>query len=91
MRTKEEKVLLSEDMVFAGVISALVKNQWIVNSGLCLFIFWGFIQAALGRRANAVGSLSQVHRTARLDWMRSLVEPYLKANLDVTYAETFEV
>jgi len=63
------------------------ENQWIVNSGLCLFIFWGFIQAALGRRANAVGSLSQVHRTARLDWMRSLVEPYLKANLDVTYAE----
>jgi len=59
-----------------------LENEWVVHSGLALFIVWGFVQALLGKRRAAVRALSQVHRTARWSWMKRLVESYIIANCD---------
>jgi len=56
------------------------ENQWVVHSGLIFLIILGFVQAGLGKRTAALETLSQVHRTARMQWMKELVEKYIIAN-----------
>ena len=63
------------------------ESEWVVHSGLFLFILWGFVQAFIGKRAEEVKIFSQVHRTTRLRWMRRLVEGHIIANCDAVYQE----
>jgi glycosyltransferase involved in cell wall biosynthesis len=62
------------------------ENDAMVHTALLGLMARGGVDAVLRRRANAVAVLSQVHRTTRLPTMRRLVEPYIFANRDVTYA-----
>jgi hypothetical protein len=63
------------------------ENEWVVHSGLLLLILVGFAQALIGQRVKAVKVLSQVHRTSRSQWMRQLVETYIRANRDAVHAD----
>jgi len=58
----------------------VTENTAVVHAGLSLYMLWGFIQALLRQRAGAVNALSQTHRTARLRWMKQMVESYVIRN-----------
>ncbi len=72
---------------YASVLQRIRDTYWIVHVGLLLLTAWGFTKAILGRRASAVRTLSQVHRTTRSAWMRGVVEEYVVANRDVFYGD----
>jgi glycosyltransferase involved in cell wall biosynthesis len=72
-------------MWYSIVRQRTIENPWVVHSGLAIYMAWGFLQAIAGRRKGAIKALSQVHRTARIHWLRRLVEPYIVANRYAVY------
>lgn len=62
------------------------ENPTVVHTALLGLMARGGVEAVLQRRQAAVALLSQVHRTSRMPFMRRLVEPYIVANREVTYA-----
>jgi glycosyltransferase involved in cell wall biosynthesis len=63
------------------------ENIFVVHSGLFLFLLFGFLQAAVGRKRNGARTLAQVHRTTRWSWMRGLAEPFLVSNRSLFYGD----
>jgi glycosyltransferase involved in cell wall biosynthesis len=63
----------------------IMENQVIVHVGLLCFMLRGYLYALLMRRSKAVSALSRVHRSTRLATLRTFVEPYIVANMDVAY------
>jgi glycosyltransferase involved in cell wall biosynthesis len=59
------------------------ESAWLVHGALLGFVAWGWAEALLGRKPQALVRLSQVHRTSRLPRLQRLVEPYIVRNVKV--------
>ncbi|HEX5423163.1 MAG TPA: glycosyltransferase [Candidatus Acidoferrales bacterium] len=70
---------------FSLVFQRVRENPVFVHSGLFALLVLGFVSALMGNRTKATRLLSQAHRTARLRWMKRLVEPYVSSGLDTLH------
>lgn len=61
------------------------ENHFVIHTVLVFLALWGFALALVQNREKAVAVLSQVHRSARLVWLRKVVEPYISRNRTVFY------
>lgn len=73
-------------MLFALMKQRARENPALLHAALAGLMARGGIEAILGKRRAAVATLSQVHRTSRVRFVRRLVEPYILANRQVAFA-----
>src|SRR5947209_3352124 len=66
------------------------ENQFVTHAALLALTAYGGAAALLRRRRRAIRIYSQVHRSARIDLLRRVVEPFVIRHRAVIYEDRSE-